>query len=81
MKVKRLDVFSAISIAVDENKIKEANKLLKIVSNSISKDKINRTFSSDIEISKKDFYIIKNIMPDISYIDDEPVPKTEKKNN
>ena len=71
MKVSRMDAFSVISLALEENKIDVANQILKIVSKSISNDKKKKTFSSYVDITNKEAHILKSIMPSINIYDKE----------
>ncbi len=53
MKISKIDAFSAAAVAIDIGDLKTANSILKILSNSIDKDKKDNTFSAYIEIQKK----------------------------
>lgn len=65
MKILRIDAFTAIAYAMDKDKINEANQMLKIISKSISNDKKKKTFSSYIELSRKEVNLFKSVMPAI----------------
>ena len=63
MKILKVDAFSAIVAATDMNDIQAANEMLKIVSNSILKDKKIKTFSPYIELkTKKEFNLFKRVL-------------------
>lgn len=66
-----MDAFSAIAIAIDANNINDANSMLKIVAKSIREDKKNSTFSSYIEVTKKEVFLFKKVMPLINIYDND----------
>ena len=51
-KITRIDALMQASEAVQENDFVRANKLLEIVVRSIAKDKVNKTYSTEIELNR-----------------------------
>lgn len=51
-KITRIDALMQASEAVQENDFVRANKILEIVDRSIAKDKVNKTYSTEIELNR-----------------------------
>lgn len=62
-KISRVDAFYEITNAMRNNDMEKANSMLKIVTESITFDKNNNTFSEYIELKgKKQESLFKNII-------------------
>lgn len=53
-KITRIDALMQASEAVQEKDFVRANKILEIVDRSIAKDKANKTYSTEIELSREE---------------------------
>lgn len=71
LKISRVDAFSVIALAVDGNKIDEANQMMKIISKSIGTDKKKNTFSSFIELTNKEVRLFQSVNPAVVILEKE----------
>lgn len=53
-KITRIDALMQASEAVQEKDFVKANKILEIIDKSIAKDKVNKTYSTEIELSREE---------------------------
>lgn len=53
-KITRIDALMQASEAVQEKDFVRANKILEIIDKSIAKDKVNKTYSTEIELSREE---------------------------
>lgn len=53
-KIARIDALMQASEAVQEKDFVRANKILEIIDKSIAKDKVNKTYSTEIELSREE---------------------------
>lgn len=66
IKISRLDAFSEIIKATENNETNKANQMMAIVAKSIENDKKNNTFSEYIELrTKKEKNLFKDIIKHI----------------
>lgn len=62
-KISRVIAMSEIMNKIEENNYNDANKMMKIVSNSIKKDKKNNKYSAYIYLkNKKEALLFKNFI-------------------
>lgn len=69
-KIKRLNVFRAISLALKKDDIKSANAFFAIVSQSISSNKKGNSISDYIELTSKQRRLFKDDYEQFISIDD-----------
>ena len=53
VKIDKLDAFSLVIEAIESGDEKTANEIMRIITKSISKDKKNNKFSTEIELNGK----------------------------
>lgn len=53
-KITRIDALTQAAEAVQKNDFVRANKILEIVDRSIAKDKVNKTYSTEIILSREE---------------------------
>lgn len=53
-KITRIDALMQASEAIQEKDFIRANKILEVVDKSIAKDKVNKTYSTEIVLSREE---------------------------
>lgn len=67
-RISRVEAFLEVTRAMENNKIEEANKMFRVITDSIANDKENNTFSTYIELKNK---TQENLFRNILIKDDE----------
>lgn len=55
MQINKIDAFEQVIKAIDQNNLETASEIMKVLSQSIQKDKSMKNFSDKIQISKKEY--------------------------
>lgn len=53
-KITRIDALVQASQAIQENDFQRANKILEIIDRSIAKDKVKKTYTTEIILTRED---------------------------
>ena len=62
-KISRVAALSEIMEKIEENKYEDANKMMKIIANSLKNDKKNNQYSAYIQLNnKKEALLFKNVI-------------------
>lgn len=55
VQINKIDAFEQVIKAIDQNNLETASEIMKVLSQSIQKDKSMKNFSEKIQISKQEY--------------------------